>query len=618
MKFFFNSSSVTLLKVFYLFFVNINFAQTIVSGKIVDINNEPLPFVHIRIENTNIGTISNDFGLFKLNTSSESINVRIVITAIGYTAKKISLMEGYHIIPLSPDVTKLKEVIVVSRDYGKELIQRAINAIPSNYPREEERHTGFFRETASWNKEENPIYVTEAIIEAIKKPYKKKTQSGDVKLVEFRKYESKQLDSLKTRIYASAHHIHKLDMVARRGAFLGNPDGYKYKIKDTLRQDGKDVYEIFFEKKNKISGYVYVIDSSFAIVKVDVKHHSFPMLPRFENRQFLNHTVTYEHGQDKVWRFKHSHYETAFKKKGRLLNLIGEYVTTEVQNNKVDIPYIEKLQFGDILLDESKEYRSNFWNNYNIILPEENSKELFKSIDYSKKDNYNSQANHLTSILRRFKQDMTLKWTPIDISSYRLVYNNSILDIEQDVVLSKKTSWGLAYSFFYEIKPNFFIGYANESRLSKTGITSHDLVLSRNININPSGRPIFISPGVNLGYQVLDFFIGNYTSTGDFNVKGKSFDSGRTDIFLSQKNLRVMPNIVLSIEKSHRLNFLLSVGYNFQLNEKAGLLFREKDEFVFFGKKAFLENGSETLSIDHEGNLFQNEISISAGISFKY
>ena len=185
------------------------------------------------------------------------------------------------------------------------------------------------------------------------------------------------------------------------------------------------------------------------------------------------------------------------------------------------------------------------------------------------------------------------------------------------VVQPKKTAWGFTNSILYEIKPNLYIGYNGEISILKTGINSHDVVLSKMININPSGRPIYISPSVNMGYQAINFYMGNYSSTEDFTAKGKTFDSGKTAVFLSERNIHVLPKIELSIEKSHRINFLLSVGYNFQLNKKVGLLFQEKDEFFLFRKKAFLENGNENLQINHKGNLLQNNISISVGVAFQ-
>lgn len=590
------------------------FSQITISGKVIDEHGEPLPFVHFRVENTNVGTISNGYGLFKLMLRQGFEKNDILISFVGFQTRKVFLAEGNHTIVLTPNVTALEEVTVITMDFGKELIRKAINAIPINYPKIEERHKGFFREVTRWEQKRKPVYIIETTIESIKKPYKIRRRSGDVKLIEFRKYDSQQLDSLNRRIYAGGHHIHRFDIVSRREAFLSNPNGFKYKIKDTLRQQGNDVYKIYFQNKNKLSGHVYVMDSSYAIIKADFNNHSFSK-SSIKGRQYLNYTVTYEQGEDKVWRFKRSNYETAFKKRGRLFKLSSDYVTTEVEPNKEEITYSDRLQFGDILLDESKRYESNFWGNYNIILPNEESEDLFKSIDYSKTNDAKKTSNEFLKILRRLKQELSFTWTSIDVAPNTVVFGNPALEIRQNLASSEENVWSLRYSLLYEFKPNFFLGYSSESNISKSGIISHDLSITRHIDLNPNGRPVFVIPGMKFGYQELKYLIGNFNATRDFNVNGKSFNSGGTDVFLSQRNFRFQPNLAFSIEKSNRLSFMLSIGYNFPLNERTGLSFHEKEGFFLFRKKAFIENRDESLSIEQSNGSLKNNINISTGIT---
>jgi len=594
------------------------FSQSIISGKIIDEDGNPLPFVHVRILNSNIGTISNDVGLFTLVSDSKSINFSLVISTIGYRTKTVILREGYQVISLDKDITELNEVVLYAKDFGKELIQNVIASIPDNYPVKNERHKGFYRETTTWNKEENPIYISEAVIEANKKAYTKAIKSGNVKLVELRKYESGQLDSLTTKIKAGSHHIHRFDLVARRDYFLNNINAYRYKIADTLRQYDQDIYKVYFENKNKVSGYVYVMDSTFAIIKAEVKVKAF-----FElygpNRQFLNYTIAYEQGDDNIWRFKNSQYETAFKKRGKLLNLVSNYVTTEVHGNMPDIPYLEKLQFDDILLDENNDYNPDFWNSYNIISPDAVSESLFKSIDYSEKENSKTQSNKLLNILSKLTYEMSFNWTPLSINSYSLDFANEALEIKRDGVPSEDNTFGFTSSLFFSITPNFLIGYSNVSKLSSTGINSHDLVLAKNFNLNPTGRPIYISPRVSLGYQELAYEIGGYSVKEDFKIENKSFDSENVSAVMSQRGMRIKPNIFLKLEKSRRLSFLLSVGYNFPLNNTEGIILQEQDGFFLFRKKAFIKNGKQNLLIDtNQNDLLRNSFTINTGISLKF
>jgi len=601
----------------FLFSFQCILAQSIISGKVVDSNNDPIPFAHIRIENTNTGTISNDIGIFKLVVNDTEKNRRLIISSLGYKTEKITLNGKYQTITLTEDVTQLNEVVIVSKDYAKELIQKAINAIPNNYPIVNERHTGFLRETTTWENEKKPIYIAEAIIEAVKKDYTKRNRSGDVKLVEFRKYESNALDSLSDRFYGGSHHIHRFDIVARREAFLSNPKGYKYKIIDTLRQNGKDIYKVFVENKNKNSGHVYVQEETFAIVKADIKLNS--NFGALGSREFFNFTVTYEQGEDKLWRFMNSYYQTAFKRQDKILNLTSEYVTTDIIPSETKIPYLERLQFAEILLDETKEYNSNFWNNYTIISPNEISESLFKSIDYKKKEKAKKESNNIPAFIKRMSFEFGVTWTTLDIGSNTIDYANSVIDIQQSNEAIKKGSVSFTTSIFYAIKPYFLIGFTNESKISKTGINANDFVIAGNFNVNPKGRPINISPRLHFGYQELDYFLEQFTLEEDIEINGKKINSDKVNTFLSQRGFRLKPGLVLSIEKSKRVSFLISAAYNLPLNSKKGLVFREKDQSSLFPRKVFLENGQENLLIEaNRESLFQNTISINAGIAFRF
>ena len=607
-----------ILSLLYFFSIHACFSQTSISGKVVDENGTPLPFVHIRFENSNVGTISNGDGVFQLAINQDIGKKSIVISAIGYRTEKILFEEKYQIISLEQDITALEGVILSPKDYGKELVKKAINAIPLNYPQVEERHTGFVREVTSWGNWKKPIYVAEAVLESVKKEYSKKNLSGDVKLIEFRKYQSEQVDSLNTRIYAGSHHIHRFDIVSRKEAFLGNPNNFTYKVQDTLLQQGKRVYLVHFEKKNRLSGQIYIADSSFAIVKVDFSQH-FSSRALINNRQYLKYTVTYEQGKDEKWRFKHSHYETAFNKRDGLFKLTSDYVTTKVEDNKDLIPYPDRLQYGDILLNESKEYEPDFWGGYNIIIPNQKTESLFESMDYLKKENHKKRKNKLIDFLLRIEHDISVIGTPINMESNTTTFNNPALVIQEDFASSKQFVSGLSYSLMYEVKSNLFLGYTAESKISKTGIISHDLSISKRFNLNPNGRPINISPGINFGYQKLDFHIGSYSHASDLIINEKSFDGDKVDIFLSQKNFHLQPNISFSLEKSSRIQFKISIGHNFQFNEKKGLFFREKNGFFAFGKKTFLRNGKENLTINHDDvNLLLNNINIKAGVVLSF
>lgn len=610
--------SSTVFSLLCLFSFHTGFSQTMISGKIVDESSEPIPFVHLHIKNTNQGTVSNEDGEFRLVSDTVKKHSTLIISSLGYKTIEVAFNEEYRVYTLYSETTQLKGVTIKPINYGLELINKARTAIPYNYPTEEERHTGFLRETTRWKANETPIYIVEAVIESVKKSYSREHLSGDVKLNEIRKYESNKLDSLDVRIYGGGHDIHSFDIVSRRRAFLGKPKNFTYLIRDTLRKRDKDIYKIYFQNKRGQSGHVYVLDSTYAIVKVEIHDTSFATFLDIGQykRKYRDVKITYEQGEDGLWRFKYCNYKTAFEKKEKELILTNDYVTTKVEVNPHGIPYLERFQYRDFLLNSTKPYNTDFWSNHNIILPDDKVEQLFKS-NLPSSNGINKGKTSLIEILKRFRTQMTISWDPIMINPYSLYYENKTFLIQQTGSFSNISSISLYSSLLYEATTDFFIGYAFKSNLTKSGITLHNLVLSKNVNLNPMGRPIYISPCLEFGFQQTNVFLDNY-DTEDFMVNGKTLNSNSTDIYLSQKSLQVQPNIALKIEKSRNIDFMVSFGYNFPFNESTGLLFHEKKEFFLFRKRAFSKSNQENLNIDHDTQrLLENKLNVLAGIIYR-
>ena len=58
-----------------------SFAQ--IKGTVKDVDGNPLPFVNIYIENTYVGTTTNELGKYEINTT-EKKNVALIFQYLGY------------------------------------------------------------------------------------------------------------------------------------------------------------------------------------------------------------------------------------------------------------------------------------------------------------------------------------------------------------------------------------------------------------------------------------------------------------------------------------------------------------------------------------------------------
>ena len=65
------------------------FAQTKVSGMVVDKNNQPVPFANVVLKGSNRGVMSNEDGRFYIE-SPNTYNI-LVVSSVGFSDKEITL-----------------------------------------------------------------------------------------------------------------------------------------------------------------------------------------------------------------------------------------------------------------------------------------------------------------------------------------------------------------------------------------------------------------------------------------------------------------------------------------------------------------------------------------------
>jgi len=99
---------------FLLFSISLS-AQ--VKGVIVDENNQPISYVNIWVENENIGTTSEENGVFSINVSGNKI---LIFSALGYEKKSVKASDAEKVV-LTVNETKIEEVVIVKKYETKEI-----------------------------------------------------------------------------------------------------------------------------------------------------------------------------------------------------------------------------------------------------------------------------------------------------------------------------------------------------------------------------------------------------------------------------------------------------------------------------------------------------------------
>lgn len=91
----------------------IGFSQRTITGKVLNTNNEPLPYVNVLLKDSNKGTITSENGFFEIEISKEN-NV-LIFSALGYKSQVINLANTRILnVVLIEDAQELNEVVLTA------------------------------------------------------------------------------------------------------------------------------------------------------------------------------------------------------------------------------------------------------------------------------------------------------------------------------------------------------------------------------------------------------------------------------------------------------------------------------------------------------------------------
>ncbi len=142
-----------------LFFFSMTFLQAQIVGKITDTKGEPLAFVNIYLEDSYVGTTSNDDGNYELNVT-ETGDYKIIYQFLGFktVTKNISIQSFPHIlnITLAEESVSLDEVIInTSEDPAYRIIRETIARHKINLDKISEYKADFYSR-GLWRVEDLP------------------------------------------------------------------------------------------------------------------------------------------------------------------------------------------------------------------------------------------------------------------------------------------------------------------------------------------------------------------------------------------------------------------------------------------------------------------------------
>ncbi len=309
-----------------------------IQGRVVDSSSSnPLSFAQISLNNTGLGTTTNEEGNFRLDIPDGYRDDTLMISFLGYGTTKIPV-QGCLVnslrISLKPVTLQLTEFEMIGLT-PEEVIRRAVTKIPSNYGKDPLIMTAFIRSQKSINNK--LAEYSEAIIENFKNGYylyksgesEKKHKLSNIPLL------------LKGRVISDTNLVNALGDVGRNVGCLGCnfindlTEFYHHTILDEnlfryydlsmeemiLPGEGK-IYHIRFAQKRNVKerlwkGELFIDAATFAVMKISQKpsmygydafektryNHGFTILNKpgwVEDMPFIQQTIIYSR-RDTTW-----------------------------------------------------------------------------------------------------------------------------------------------------------------------------------------------------------------------------------------------------------------------------------------------------------------------------
>lgn len=344
------------LSLFLSIYSLLMFSQEKILGKITDENGSPIDRVSVLIDSKG-NVISNDEGRFEI-VSSNPIK-HLIFSKTGYQDVNIenNISSPINVV-LIKKATQIEEVIISLG--ANKILQKAIANIPINYAQKYFFSKEFRRSVLT---EGDSIFYVQEMAVNVKRSYNPKLET---------KY---YLD--KNRIFNFTSdkillkNIGGLDLIKNLGSFFNNKFYKKYhiqKLPSTIINN-EEAYVIDFYRREPLKrldfkGQLFINKKGFGIVKIDITWGDGDrLIGEYRKINGLYYMMSGKGVRSK----NHSGVE-------RISTI--EMINTEISESIPDKIQGELVSSSDIISRyEVDYYDTDFWNNYNVVIPNKNVQE---------------------------------------------------------------------------------------------------------------------------------------------------------------------------------------------------------------------------------------------------
>ncbi|WP_179005347.1 carboxypeptidase-like regulatory domain-containing protein [Winogradskyella forsetii] len=382
------------------------------DGKVVDgQSNKTLEAVSLNINGTNISTITNSEGEFKLKVPNNYSDSKIIVSLLGYNTYVLPLSELSNeesTIKLYTAITELSAVSISAFKDARSLIKKVFNDKNKNLEEKSVFMTAFYRETIK--RRSRNVSLTEAVVNILKEPYSS-SQRDAIQLGKARKStDYKRLDTVSVKLQGGPFSTVYMDIMKYPEYIFTDESikSYQFSFDKPSTIGNRTVYVVDFKPKNSVLkmnfvGKLFIDVESLALVSAN---YNLDLSNKSKTKNLLvkkkpsdvvvypleaTYKVDYKAKGDK-WYYSYSNLSLTFKvnKKRQLFNkvytLASEMAVTDWEINVADkkIRNKDKLRPTVIITDAISGFSDpNFWGKYNLIEPD---KSIQSAIDKIRKN----------------------------------------------------------------------------------------------------------------------------------------------------------------------------------------------------------------------------------------
>lgn len=485
------------LTLFFLFIIALTNAQ--VRGKVTDEKGNPLPFVNIFEENTYNGTTTNEQGRFEINIKTPG-NHTLLFQYLGYkTAKQVVTLDKTPVeieVILVEENIILNEVVINPKDNpANEIIRNAIKNKKDNSAKTD-RYTADFYSRGIFRVKNLPKTILGQKLDFFDEIIDS-TRSGILYLSEtvsritFQKPDKMKEEIIASKVSGRDNGFSFNNASSANFDFYDNYLEFDANVVSPIADNAFNYYRYQFEGSfftenrqqiNKIkiiprretepvmSGYIYIVEDTYAIYAVDVNFTGTQIQNPALNTLALKQNFSYNN-TTKVWakntqtldfdagmlginmsgRFTYVYTNFTFPEKFEKKTFTAEVIKFEENANKKDDSFWNTIRPVPLTGEETTDYLKK-----DALQEKKKSKTYLDSID-AKRNKFS-----LTDILKGYSYSNSFK-------KWSINYNGPLLNTSFNTVQGWNTNIGLSYfkrnedkNTYYQFGSSLAYGFSDE------------------------------------------------------------------------------------------------------------------------------------------------------------